>query len=478
MKILFAASEAYPFMKTGGLGDVAYALPKALRKLGIDIRVIIPRYTKILKEYYNKMEKIAEYNVQVGWRNQYCGLLHLEYDGIPYYFIDNEYYFKRGNAYGDFDDGERFSFFSKAILEAVKHMDDFVPDILHCNDWHTAISIPLLKECYENDSRYSNIKTVYTIHNLKYQGLFAKEVLGELLNIGMEYFSEDKLKYYNAISFMKGGIIFADAVTTVSPTYAEEIKTEYYGEGLNGLLRSRGCNLYGIVNGVDTDLNNPKTDVDIFENYDENNISGKEKNKTELQRLLKLPEDKSIPIIAMVTRLEEQKGVDLIREVIEELLHEDIQLVVLGTGTQRYEDMFKFFAWKYPQKISANIYFDNSLAQKIYAGSDMFLMPSRFEPCGIGQLIALRYGSIPIVRETGGLNDTIHSFNEFTREGNGFSFKAYNSQDMLYTIRRALGFFKNKELWSDLVKTAMSENYSWNKSAEQYIDVYNKLLCK
>lgn len=478
MNILFATSEAYPFMKTGGLGDVAYALPKALRKQGIDVRVIMPKYTRISKEYSDKMEKVAEYNVQVGWRNQYCGLLRLEYDGIPFYFIDNKYYFKRGSAYGDFDDGERFSFFSKAILEAMKYIDNFTPDILHCNDWHTAIAIPLLKEHYKNDSRYNKIKTVYTIHNLKYQGLFAKEMLGELLGLGMEYFSEDKLKYYNIISFMKGGIIFADRVTTVSPAYAEEIKTEYYGEGLNGLLRSRERDLCGILNGLDTDLNNPVIDKNIFENYDENNIQGKGENKEKLQELLNLPKDKGIPMIGMVTRLEEQKGIDLIREIIEELLHEDIQLVILGTGNQRYEDMFKFFAWKYPSKVSANIYFDASIAQKIYAASDMFLMPSKFEPCGIGQLIALKYGSIPIVRETGGLNDTVHSYNEYTGEGNGFTFKDYNSQDMLYTIKRAINFYYNKDIWNKLITTAMKEDFSWNKSAQEYIQMYRNVLDK
>jgi starch synthase len=478
MKILFAAAEAYPFMKTGGLGDVAYALPKALVKLGVDVRVIIPKYSKIPQEYISRMEKVAEYNVQVGWRNQYCGLLHLEHDNVHFYFIDNEYYLKRGSTYGDFDDGERFSFFSKAILEAIKYFGDFVPDILHCNDWHTAIAIPLLKEHYKNDSRYKNIKTVYTIHNLEYQGIFPKEMLGELLNLGMEYFSEDKLKYYNAISFMKGGIIFSDIITTVSPTYAQEIKTEYYGKGLNGLLRSRENDLYGIINGIDTDLNNPMTDKNIFQNYDENNLYGKEKNKLELQRYLGLPQNKDIPMIAMVTRLEEQKGLDLVKEIIEELLRENIQLVVLGMGSQRYENMFKFFAWKYPDKVSANIYFDDSLAQKIYAGSDMFLMPSRFEPCGIGQLIALRYGSVPIVRETGGLNDTIYSFNQFTGEGNGFSFKEYNAHDMLYTIRRAIGIFYDKGAWNYLVKRCMRDDYSWNKSAEQYINIYNKLLGK
>lgn len=476
MKILFAASEAFPFIKTGGLGDVAYALPKALREMGIDIRVILPRYSEIAKDYVDNMKKIVEFKVKLGWRNQYCGLLATEYQGIPFYFIDNEYYFKRPNAYGDFDDGEKFSFFSKGILEAINYIEDFQPDVLHCNDWHSAVAIPLLKEQYKNSEKHKDIKTILTIHNLKYQGVFAKEMLYELLNLGMEYFSEDKLKFYNAINFLKGGIIYSDAVTTVSKTYAEEIKTEYYGEGLHGLLLGRGNNLYGIVNGVDTDINNPSTDKEIFINYDANSIDKKLENKEELQRLLSLPVNKDIPMIAMVARLEEQKGLELVREVIEELLKEDIQFVVLGTGNQRYEDMFKFFAWKHPNKMSTHIYFDNSLAQKLYAASDLFLMPSRFEPCGISQLIALRYGSIPIVRETGGLNDTVTAYNEFIHEGNGFSFNRFNSQDMLYTIRRAIGFYNNKELWNRIVTNAMQGDYSWSKSAEEYVGVYRKLL--
>lgn len=476
MKVLFAAAEAYPFMKTGGLGDVAYALPKALRTSGIDARVIMPKYTNIPQEYVSRMGKIAEFNVQVGWRNQYCGLFCLEYDGTPFYFIDNEYYFKRGGAYGDYDDGEKFSFFSRAILDAINYLGDFTPDILHCNDWHTAMSIPLLNQYYRSNPKFSNIKTVYTIHNLKYQGIMAKEMLGELLNLDESYFSEDKLKYYDSISYMKGGLNFADIITTVSPTYAEEIKTEYYGEGLHGLLKRRENDLYGIVNGLDMDLYNPRTDESIFEKYDENNIWGKEKNKLGLQKLLNLPERSDVPVIGMVTRLEEQKGIDLIRRVIEDMLQDDIQLIVLGTGNREYEDVFKFFAWKYPQKVSANIYFDNYLARKIYAGSDMFLMPSRFEPCGTCQLIALRYGSIPIVRETGGLNDTVYAYNEFTGEGNGFSFKDYNAHDMLYTIRRAIGFYRNKYVWDNLVRRAMTGDYSWQRSAEQYINLYNKLL--
>ncbi|MCY6371377.1 glycogen synthase GlgA [Clostridium ganghwense] len=476
MKVLFVASEAYPFIKTGGLGDVAYALPKALRKLGIDVRVILPKYSLIDNKYVERMEKICDFEVPVGWRNQYCGLFRLDHDGIPFYFVDNKRYFERGTAYGDYDDGERFTFFSKAVLESISHMWDFVPDILHCNDWQSAMCIPLFNEHFRWRWQYKNIKTVFTIHNLKYQGVYGPQILSELLNLSMDFYTEDKLKYYDGISFMKGGIKFADAVSTVSPTYAQEIKTEYFGEGLHGLLQCRSNELYGILNGLDTEINNPQIDPNLFFNYCEDNLENKAKNKEELQRMLGLPVNKDIPIIGMVTRLEEQKGLDLVHRVIEEILRENIQFVVLGTGAQKYEDMFKFFAWKYPDKMSANIYFDASLAQKIYASSDMFLMPSRFEPCGIGQLIALRYGSIPIVRETGGLNDTVHSYNELNGAGNGFTFKSFNAHDMLYTIKRAIGFYWNKPVWDTLVRRGMKEDNSWGRSAYEYINMYNKIM--
>lgn len=478
MNILYAVSEAYPFIKTGGLGDVAYALPKALKKSGIDIRVILPKYREIPKEYSEKMIKLCEFKVTVGWRNQYCGLYFLEQDGICFYFIDNEYYFNRAKPYGDLDDGEKFTFFSKAILESIKYMEGFVPQVLHCNDWHSAIAIVLLKEHYKDSSIHNKIRTVLTIHNLKYQGVFEKGMLQELLNLGEDYFKEDRLKFYDSISFLKGGIVFADAINTVSLTYAEEIKTEAYGEGLEGLLSSRSSDLYGIINGVDTDINNPKTDKSIFYNYDEDSLDLKLKNKEQLQRKLNLPVNKDIPMLAMVTRLEEQKGLDLLKEVMEDILCENLQFVVLGTGNKKYEDMFQFLAWKYPHKVSVNLYFDSSFAQKIYAGSDIFLMPSKFEPCGIGQLIALRYGSIPVVRETGGLNDTVLSYSEFTGEGNGFTFGGYNAQYMLYTIKRAVEFYWNKDVWSKLVKTAMKEDYSWNKSAQEYIELYKNVLYK
>ena len=477
MKILFAASEAHPFIKVGGLGDVSYALPKALRKLGVDARVIVPKYGTIAEQLKSSMNTIATFNVPVGWRNQYGGLQYIEYDGVPFYFIDNEYYFDREGAYGFFDDGERFAYFCRATLEAIRYMGDFTPDIIHCNDWHTGAIIPMLKAHFGWDVQFSNIKTVYTIHNLQYQGVFPKEILGGLLCLGWEYFTEDKMKYYDAVSFMKGGITMADKISTVSGSYAEEIKTPYYGEGLDGLLRQRGWDLWGIVNGIDTEIFNPETDKELFFNYNGGDLTCKYRNKEELQKSLNLPVDRNIPIIGMVTRLVDQKGLDLIEFVIEEMLQMDIQLVVLGTGDQKYENMLKHFTWKYPNKVSAHIYFNNTLAKRIYASSDMFLMPSKFEPCGIGQLLALRYGTLPIVRETGGLKDTVNSYNEFTGEGNGFSFTNYNAHDMLNTIKRAVHIYYNeKDTWCKLVKKAMWEDNGWQKSANKYIELYSSIM--
>lgn len=477
MKVLFAASEAHPFIKVGGLGDVAYALPKALRKLGIDARVIVPKYGTIAEQFKKSMSTVATFNVPVGWRNQYGGLQYIDYDGVPFYFIDNEYYFNREGAYGFYDDGERFAYFCRATLEAIRYMGDFTPDIIHCNDWHTGAIIPMLKSHFSWDMQFSNIKTVYTIHNLQYQGVFPKAILGDLLGLGWEYFTEDKMKYYDAVSFMKGGITMADKISTVSGSYAEEIKTPYYGEGLDGLLRQRGWDLWGIVNGIDIDIFNPETDKELPFNYNGGNLELKYKNKEELQRSLNLPVNKDVPMLGMVTRLVDQKGLDLIDCVIEEILQMDIQLVVLGTGDPKYENMLKHFSSKYPDKVSAHIYFNNALAKKIYASSDMFLMPSKFEPCGIGQLLALRYGTLPIVRETGGLKDTVNSYNEFTGEGNGFSFTNYNAHDMLNTIRRAVHYYYNeKDTWCNLVKKAMWEDNGWQRSANKYIELYSSIM--
>ncbi|AAK80196.1 starch synthase [Clostridium acetobutylicum] len=477
MKILFASSESYPFIKTGGLGDVSYALPKALRKIGIDARVIIPKYSDIPEYFRYNTHHIASFGVPVGWRSQYGGLEYYEYDGVPFYFIDNDYYFKRSGLYGYYDDGERFAYFSRGVLQAITYMQDFNPDIIQCNDWQTAIIPVLLKDHYRNYRNYNHIKTIFTIHNLKYQGVFGKSVLGELLCLNEGYYNENALKFYDGISFMKGGILFSDKLSTVSRTYAEEIKDPYYGEHLDGLLRSRSYDLWGIVNGIDYDILNPETDKDLFFNFDSSTLYNKTKNKIELQKMLNLPVSENIPMIGIVSRLVSQKGLDLISCVLEDLLQDGIQLVVLGTGDAKYENMFKYFAWKYPNKLSANIQFNNSLAQKIYGASDMFLMPSKFEPCGIGQLIALRYGSLPIVRETGGLKDTVRPFNPITGEGNGFSFTNYNAHDMLHVIRNAEYFYYNEKYnWNKLVQTAMNDDNSWSKSAEIYRNLYMSVL--
>ena len=475
MKVLFVASEAYPFIKTGGLGDVAYALPKALRKLGIDVRVIIPKYSNIPLSFKSCMESVASFNVEVGWRNKYCGLEQLMYDGVPYYFVDNEYYFKRPHIYGDYDDGERFAFFSKAILEAIKYMGDFKPDIIHCNDWQSAVVPILLKDKYSEDDLYNEIKSVFTIHNLQYQGVFPKESLYDLLNLDWKYFNDNEMKFYDAISFMKAGIVFADVVTTVSKTYSKEIQTPFYGERLDGLLSSRASNLYGIVNGIDYELYDPKVDKKIFYNYNLLNMEQKVKNKLKLQEKLGFIVNEDIPMIGIVTRLVKQKGLDLIVEKLREILSLDIQVVLLGNGDGYYEDIFQYYASIYSSRISSNIIFDDRLAQQIYAASDMFLMPSLFEPCGIGQLIALKYGSIPITRETGGLKDTIIPYNEYTGNGNGFSFSNYNGKELLDTINRALDLYKNKIAWNKLVQNAMASDNSWEKSARNYMKLYNDL---
>lgn len=476
LKVLYVTSEAYPFVKTGGLGDVAYALPKALKKLKVDVRVIMPKYTDIPEEYKLGMKKIKEFNVPMSWRNQYCGLDNLEFSKIPFYFIDNEYYFKRSGPYGYFDDGERFAFFCKAVLEAINYMGDFIPDVIHCNDWQTGMIPPLLKAFYSGNPKYDSAKTVFTIHNLKYQGIFPKENLGNIFGLDDYYFTEDRLKFYDSISFMKGGLNFSDKITTVSKSYAEEIKYPFFGENLDGLLNRRNDDLLGIVNGIDNKLYNPKTSKEIPFKYNVASIQNKLKNKLALQERLGLEVNGDIPLIGMVSRLVSQKGLDLINFVMEDLMKLPLQMVFLGAGDGNYEDMLRYYAGKYPNKLSSNIFYDSNLADNIYAASDMFLMPSLFEPCGIGQLIALRFGTIPIVRETGGLKDTVHSYNDETSEGNGFSFTNYNANDMLHTINRATSLYDNKELWSKLVTNAMKENNSWDKSASEYKKLYLGLI--
>ncbi|MGL5330413.1 MAG: glycogen synthase GlgA [Peptostreptococcaceae bacterium] len=479
MKVFYVTSECWPFVKTGGLGDVSYALPKALKKEGVDVRVILPKYSTIPTYLKDKMKEIAVFNVQVGWRNQYCGLLEMEYEGIKFYFIDNEYYFKREGEYaylyGYGDDAERFTFFSEAVLRSMERLN-FYPDVLHMNDWHTGMIPLILKERYNHLDNYKDIKTIYTIHNLQYQGVFEKNVLGDLLNLPQKHYEDGSVEYYGGVSFMKSGIVFADKVTTVSKTYVDEIQTEFYGENLDGLLRSNAHKLEGILNGIDYDLNNPKEDPNIFYKYDIDSIDEKIKNKLELQKLLGLEVNPDIPMIGIVSRLVSQKGFDLISYIMPELMREDLQLVVLGTGEHQYQSMFSYYSSRYSEKVSARITFDSSFAQQIYSASDLFLMPSLFEPCGIGQMLAMRYGTLPIVRETGGLKDTVQPFNQYTGEGNGFSFTNYNAHEMLYCIQRALRVYKDKDMWNKLVESAINTDNSWKQSAKKYIETYQGIL--
>lgn len=474
MNILIVASEAHPFIKTGGLGDVIGALPKALKDLGVDVRVVIPNYRDIKKEIKESLTYIDNFSVNVGWRTQYCGILEYEYDGVQFYLLDNEYYFKRGGLYGYYDDGEKFAFFDRAVLEFIKHID-WVPDIVHCNDWQTGMVPVLHKLEYIKEEKFKNIKTIFSIHNLFFKGMFSKEVLPELFGYDYEAFNNGSLELYGAVSFLKGAINYADKITTVSKSYAEEIKTPEYGEELDGLLRYRSSVLEGIVNGIDYEEYNPEEDKYIYSKYSIDNIQNKSINKENLQKELGLPVNKDVAMIGLVSRLTHQKGCDLIINILEELLKEEVQVVILGTGDSMYEDGFKSFQNRYPKMVNANIRFSNELAHKIYASSDMFLMPSLFEPCGLGQLIALRYGSVPIVRETGGLKDTVVPYNEYEGTGNGFGFKNYRFDELLNITKYALGIYKDKNKWNSIVRQSMSSDNSWEKSAMEYIRIYDKL---
>lgn len=473
MKVLMVAAEGYPFVKTGGLGDVIGALPKALKKEGLDVRVVLPKYGLIHEGLKEKIKFKTSFEVKIGWKKLYCGIEELDWNGVHYYFIDNQYYFNRERIYGFDDEAEIYAFYCRGVLDMLAHID-FKPDLIHCHDWHAALISVFLKTLYLEDEAYKNIKTVMTIHNLKYQGVFPREVLEDVLGLDDRCFTEDQLEFYGKVNLLKGGIIFSDMVTTVSKSYAEEIKTPDFGENLNGVLAKRG-NIRGIVNGLDYEVFNPLKDKDIFVNY-KTSYKTKQKNKVLLQEHLGLEINKDIPMIAIISRLVPQKGLDLIENVIPEILKESIQFVIQGTGDYKYEEMFKDMARKSPKSVSANIIYDESLAHKIYAASDLMLMPSKFEPCGITQLIALKYGSIPLVRETGGLKDTIQSFNEVTGEGNGFTFANYNAYDMLYTLKRAIGFYENGVLWAEIVKKATKQNHSWERAAKEYADLYNEVL--
>ncbi len=474
MNILMLSSEVAPFAKSGGLGDVLGALPQNLAMQGNDVRVIMPKYGLIADKFVSEMNFELYTYVPVGWRNKYCGVFSIKKAGVTYYFIDNEYYFGEKCLY-KWDDLERFAFFDKAALEILPKVD-FKPDIIHCNDWQTGAVPVVLEAYYKQNDFYRDIKTVFTIHNLKYQGIYSIDAVKDFLSLGDEYFTDDKLEFHGCANLMKAGIVYSDVVTTVSPTYAKEIKTHTGGERLDGLLSARSNSLYGILNGIDYSEYNPKTDKNIPCNYGVMDVlEGKRKNKMALQEQLGLPVDGEKVMIGLVSRLVDQKGLDIIADAMGELLQLDMQFVILGTGEERYEEMFRHHAWCNPDKVSANITFSNEMAHRIYAASDLFLMPSLFEPCGLGQLIALSYGTIPIVRETGGLRDTIMSYNEFTGEGNGFSFYAPDARDMTFTIKRAISFFADKTVWKKLCQRAMKEDFSWTESAKEYLKIYSKL---
>ena len=471
MKVLYAAGEAMPFMASGGLGDVAGSLPQALRKRLIGCRVVMPLYDSIKQEYKDNMHFITHISVPVAWRRQYCGIFEARAGGVIYYLLDNQYYFKRDTIYGQYDDAERFAFFSRAVLEMIPYID-WKPDVIHCNDWQTALTPVYYSTMYAQRQGYENIKTVFTIHNIQYQGIYGKEVLGDVLGFGQEH--ESLLDYDNCVNLMKGAIECADKVSTVSPSYANEILDPWYSHGLDSILSQRRSKLCGILNGIDVINYNPETDPALWKNYSAADFTGKKENKAQLQELMGLPVRDDVPVIAMITRLVSHKGLDLVKAVADELLRDDnVQLVVLGSGDWQYENFFKELQGRYPEKVGLRLGFVPDLAHKIYAGADIFLMPSKSEPCGLSQMVALRYGTIPVVRETGGLRDSIKDSGD--GEGNGFTFANYNAHEMLHTIRRAVEGFKNEDGWKILVQRALDSDFSWGRSANEYIRLYKEL---
>ena len=477
MKILFATSECVPFIKTGGLADVVGALAPVLARKGHDVRVILPLYTAIPEKYTEKMHHLVDFEVELGWRKQYCGIEVLEQEGVTFYFVDNKYYFGRSYIYGlGGDEYERYGFFCRGILNALP-LIGFYPDIIHANDWQTGMIPALLKIQYAHLPDYAKIKTVYTIHNLQYQGVFGIDQFKDVFGLGDSIFTADKLEHFGTANCMKAGIVYADEITTVSPSYAEEIQTAYYGERLDGLLRAKRNHLSGVLNGIDVDDYNPATDKQIPFNYSLEDMSGKAADKKALQEQLGLEVRPDVPLIGMVGRLSNQKGLDLVDYIIGELMEEDIQLVVLGMGDAKYFNLFSWAEQQYAGRVAARFQMDIQLSHRIYAGADLFLMPSQFEPCGLSQMIALRYGTIPVVRETGGLRDTVLSYNEANGAGNGFSFFNYNAHDMLYTIRRAVWFYHNRpDVWQTLQTRGMEGDYSWTNSAETYLSLYQSML--
>lgn len=478
-KILFVASEGVPFIKTGGLADVVGSLPKCIDKEYFDVRVILPKYTCMKQEMKDKLSYVNHFYMDFHWRNEYVGILYAEADGVKYYFIDNEMFFNGFKPYSDnaLFEIEKYAFFSKAAL-SVLPVIDFRPDIIHCHDWQTGLIPVYLKERFQGNEFYRGIKSVMTIHNLKFQGKWGVKDVQDITGLPAHYFTPDKLEAYDDANLLKGGLVYADAITTVSDTYAEEIKTAFYGEQLDGLLRARSNDLRGIVNGIDTDDFNPETDKYIDFKYNAMNFrKEKIKNKRALQAELGLEQDDKKFMIGIVSRLTDQKGFDLIAYVMDELCQSNVQVVILGTGEERYENMFRHFDWKYNNKVSANIYYSEALSHKIYAACDAFLMPSLFEPCGLSQLMSLRYGTVPIVRETGGLKDTVEPYNEYESTGTGFSFTNYNAHEMLGTIYYAEKiYYEKKREWNKIVDRAMAADFSWKVSARKYQEMYDWLI--
>jgi len=472
MKVLFAAAEASPYIKVGGLGDVMGGLPKALVKKGIDARVVLPLYSQISEEFKKSLTFLKSISVPLGWRNCHAGIFVGIQDGVYYYLIDNEMFFNRQRVYGEYDDAERFAFFSKAVLEILPYIE-FKPDILHVNDWHTALIPVYLNAFYRSLDDYKKIKTVLSIHNIEFQGKYDPLILGDIF--GLDITQKNILMYDNCINVLKGGIESSNFITTVSETYASEILDPYFSFGLEGILKPRSYKLAGIVNGIDTDVFNPQTDTFLPYNFSVENTRNKSLNKKKLQKELGLKEDVTIPIIGMVTRLTPQKGMDLIKEVINDILSQDVQFILLGTGYAEYEDFIKYYEHNHNDKVRGIIAFSAEMASKIYAGADMFLMPSKSEPCGLAQMIAMRYGTIPIVHTVGGLRDTVTPFLPETKEGNGITFQSYEGWDMLDAINRAVELYYNKDMWRILKKNAMQTDFSWDNSADKYIKLYNEI---
>jgi len=477
LKILFVSTEVAPFSKTGGLGDVAGSLPKALRARGADARVVFPKYKTIPEERLAGARKVCSFTTHLSWRSQDASVYAVDdADGAPIYMIDNEFYFGRDNLYGFGDDYERFAFFSKTSVEMLAHLD-FKADIIHFNDWQTGLGCTFLRDVYRGFTFYRDMKSLFTIHNLHYQGVFGRDILWSVgLNDG--YYTNGSLEYFNNISFLKAGVMHSDAVSTVSQTYANEIQTPGYGFAMDGMLRDCGAagRLHGIVNGIDTEINDPRTDGRIFTGFDANDLSGKKQNKRMLQEQLGLPVG-DMPMIGVVSRLVDQKGFDIVSIILEELLCRDVQLVVLGTGEGRYENLFRTYAWRMPSKVSANIVFDDTLAQRVYAASDIFLMPSVYEPCGLTQLLAMRYGSVPVVRRTGGLADTVTHYDPNSGAGNGFMFDDFVASGLMWALDGALSRYGTPE-WEKIIKNAMNSDFSWNHSAGLYIELYKNIIIK